>query len=141
MYHSTVHISILDCTAREVLDHYAAPLQIGLSIRRQAGGFSDADLFRIDNSAGSYCLRAWPVGTIGPERLNSLHRLMATARREGLLFVPRLFATGTGATWVQHGGRFWEMQEWMPGRADFCERRSAARLENACRALAQLHLR
>jgi Ser/Thr protein kinase RdoA (MazF antagonist) len=54
--------------------------------------------------------------------------------------VPRVFPTNDGRTVVPHLGRFWELQEWMPGRADFYQLPSKLRLENACIALARLHL-
>jgi Ser/Thr protein kinase RdoA (MazF antagonist) len=44
-----------------------------------------------------------------------------------------------GATCVEVGGRCWELQEWMPGRADYREAPSAAKLRAAARAVARVH--
>src|SRR5260370_21312420 len=96
MYHPNVHISNVDRNARMVLDHYPALFRAGVVLRVQGGGFSGADLCRLDNASGSYCLRAWPAGALGPERLAFLHRLMATARDSGPDCVPRVLATSAG---------------------------------------------
>ena len=137
---SFVHVSNSDYEPNEVLAAYPRPLLgghvIGLGNR---GGFSGAAIYRVDAEAGAYCLRAWPAHQSQPDRLAWLHRLMADARDGGLLFVPRVFATKSGDTKVRHGVRLWELQEWLPGRADFRDSCTHARLENACGALAQLH--
>src|SRR6516165_5243295 len=102
------------------------------------GGFSGAALWRIDGPAGMLCLRAWASHETWP-RLLFRHRLMSEARQGGLSFVPTIFAALDGASAVEHTGRLWELSEWLPGRADFHDYSSAARLEAACMALAQLH--
>ena len=61
------------------------------------------------------------------------------ARAAVLSFVPRLFATPGRHTWISHAGRLWEVQQWMPGRADYRSRPSHARLNAVGTALAQLH--
>jgi Ser/Thr protein kinase RdoA (MazF antagonist) len=131
----------LDPEARTVLDEYpfvlGAPALLPLGNR---GGFSGARLWQVQASGGRLCLRAWPPGEPAPARLQDIHRCMRSAREAGLSFVPPVFATRGGATWVAHSGRLWDVTGWMPGRADFHERPSRARLECACRALAQLHV-
>jgi Ser/Thr protein kinase RdoA (MazF antagonist) len=102
------------------------------------GGFSGCALWRIDGPAGSWCLRAWPPHETWP-RLHFRHELMTTARQHGLHFVPAVLRTCDGATALEHAGRWWEMTEWLPGRADFRDAPSRARLESACTTLAQLH--
>jgi homoserine kinase type II len=64
---------------------------------------------------------------------------MTVARAAGLTFVPRLFAPPGRAAWVEHAGRLWELQEWLPGEADYHRQPSPAKLRAACAALAQLH--
>src|SRR5262249_46375369 len=61
------------------------------------------------------------------------------ARLAGLSFVPAVSDAAGGATAVAHAGRLWDLTEWLPGRADFHEHPTAARLEAACSALARLH--
>jgi Ser/Thr protein kinase RdoA (MazF antagonist) len=50
-----------------------------------------------------------------------------------------VFQTGAGPTWANAAGRIWELTEWMPGKADFCNSPTRARLQSACRALARVH--
>jgi len=63
---------------------------------------------------------------------------MTRARAAGLTFTPRLFSTAGGATWTEHVGRLWELQEWLPGEADYHRRPAPAKLWAACAALARL---
>jgi Ser/Thr protein kinase RdoA (MazF antagonist) len=65
---------------------------------------------------------------------------MHLAREANLRFVPRVMETTGGDTAVEAGRRAWELMEWMPGRADFRECPSPARLQAAARALARVHL-
>jgi Ser/Thr protein kinase RdoA (MazF antagonist) len=137
---SHIHVFDQDDDAREALAYYPAPLRAGRLVRLDNhGGFSGANLFHVEYPGGPLCLRAWPANVSRPQHVESLHRLQGVARDRGLSFVPRVFATTDGLTVVWHAGRCWELQEWMPGRADFHEHPSAARLENACIALARLH--
>jgi Ser/Thr protein kinase RdoA (MazF antagonist) len=129
----------LDRAAREVLARYPAflrqspPLPLG-----NRGGFSGARLWRIEAGVGAFCLRAWPPHET-PQRAHYRHALTARARAHGLHFVPAVLPTLDGGTAVEHAGRLWEVEEWLPGRADYHERPSRVRLEEACRALARLH--
>jgi homoserine kinase type II len=102
------------------------------------GGFSGATLWRIDGPAGPLCLRAWPPSETWP-RLLFRHQLMTLARQNGLRFVPTIFVALDGAAAIEYAGHLWELTEWLPGDADFHRHPSAARLEAACTALAQLH--
>jgi Ser/Thr protein kinase RdoA (MazF antagonist) len=73
------------------------------------------------------------------ERLGWIHRLMRLAQESGLSFVPLVFSTHRGGTWIEHAERFWDLTSWRPGQADFHNRPDPARLEAACVALARLH--
>jgi homoserine kinase type II len=131
--------SALDRAAREVLARYpaflrqSAPVPLG-----NRGGFSGARLWRIESVVGAFCLRAWPPHETLP-RVHYRHALTARARSHGLHFVPAVLPASDGGTAVEHAGRWWEVAEWLPGRADYHERPSRPRLEEACRALARLH--
>jgi Ser/Thr protein kinase RdoA (MazF antagonist) len=133
-------VSPLDQAVCEVLRRYPIirPDQrlIGFGNR---GGFSGARLWRLQESSGSYCVRAWPPGEPAPERLSWIHQLMQRARKAGLDFVPAVVATNEGTTWAQHAGRLWDVTTWMAGQADFHHDPTISRVEAACTALAQLH--
>jgi len=130
---------LLNRAAVEVLRHYSrllwsgAPRPLG-----NRGGFSGARLWRLDGLAGPLCLRAWPTA-MSPSRLDFIHHYAIHARAADLAFVPRLFPSSGGATQVQYAGRLWELQEWLPGEADYHRRPSPAKLRAACSALAELH--
>lgn len=104
------------------------------------GGFSGARLWRIETGDGDYCLRLWPTGNPSPERLRHIHRCQHSARALGLNFVPAIISTKHGKTTVAQEDCLWEMTGWMPGRADFFEHPSIARMEAAFTALAQVHV-
>lgn len=103
------------------------------------GGFSGADLWRVQTAGEAFCLRAWPPDGPLPERLRDIHRWMWAATSAGLEFVPVLLSNLRGTTVTEHASRLWEVTTWMPGRADFHERPTPGRLEAACVALARLH--
>jgi Ser/Thr protein kinase RdoA (MazF antagonist) len=127
----------LNAAALEVLRRYPRPLWSGVPLPLgNRGGFSGARLWRLD---GPLCLRAWPIG-FSPQRLDFIHHCMIHARTAGLTFVPRLFSTVAATTAVEHAGRLWELQEWLPGGADYHRNPSAAKLRAALAALAQLHV-
>lgn len=98
-----------------------------------AGGFSGANLWRVGEDA---YLRAWPEGE-DPARLRWIHGLLRGVR---LPFVPVVFPARDGSTLVEVAGRCWEAGTWLPGVADYHAHPSPARLANACRALAQVHV-
>lgn len=129
----------LDLDAAAVLRRYAAlhPIRDILFLGNR-GGFSGARLWRAETAAGPVCIKAWPADGPDAARLAWIHRLLLQARAAGLDFVPAVFAAD-GATCHVHAGRLWDVTAWMPGRADFRERPTAPRLEQACTALAQLH--
>lgn len=103
-----------------------------------AGGFSGARLWRV-TAEEAWCLRAWPIEGPTETELATIHNLMGKAA-ETLPFVPRLRRQGkTGRTWVAEYGTLWEMATWQPGRADFHEQPSLAKLTAAVEALALLH--
>jgi homoserine kinase type II len=128
----------LDTAARIVLGRYQLPLCTDVVDPWGHYGFSGANLWRVEASAGTFCLRAWPTH-VPASRLEELHRLMTLARERGLSFVPAVLAATHGHTWVEHAGRLWELTQWLPGRPGYHEHPSRERLTSACVALAQLH--
>jgi homoserine kinase type II len=131
----------LNEAARHVVADYPRALQpLSLLPLGNHGGFSGARLWRGEGPAGACCVRAWPPGEPGKDRLDAIHRLMIAARQAGLEFVPEVLASTAGPTWVEHAGRLWDLTGWLRGRADFHQRPAPHRLEAACIALARLHL-
>ena len=100
------------------------------------GGFSGAYVHRLSALHGVFCLRASAPGE-STSRVVSRHALQLAARLD---FVPAIVSTRSGATFVERGGRCWELMQWMPGRADFHDAPTAARLRAAAESLARLHL-
>ncbi len=128
-----------DALPRVVLTRFAlAEATLSLRALGNAGGFSGASLWQVHGATESWCLRAWPA-----ERtilsLEQMHRWLADLEGARLPFIPRLRRTPQGGTWVQEGGRFWEVTTWLPGVADFQQTPTPERLRLACRALAQVH--
>lgn len=130
----------MDEAARDVCQAYPVT-QGGCQLHPlgNAGGFSGARLWRVETQAGWLCLRAWPERGHSPATLVPVHNLMQQAARS-LPFVPRLATTHSGITWVAAAGRWWELATWLPGKADYREHPTRARLAAAVEALAKLHL-
>jgi homoserine kinase type II len=129
-----------DLDALGVLGRYPAFGRAGRLIPLgNRGGFSGACLWRVEAAGAPLCLRAWPARQSDPVRLAFIHCLMTRARRAGLSFVPAVFPADDGTTAVAGAGRLWDLAEWLPGRADFHESPSAARLRAACAAVARVH--
>lgn len=129
-------VDLLDLVARDVLEqNYVSGPAV---LTPHAGGFSGARVWYL-RCAGEFCLRVWPSREPGRERLHEIHRWMTVASAAGLTFVPALLPARSGATWVEHAGRFWEVTTWLPGQADFHAQPSQQRLEAACASLALLH--
>src|SRR5262249_37077732 len=121
-----------------VLARYPAPLRGPLAALGNRAGFSGARLWRLHAQGGDLSLRAWPAGEPAA-RVLARHALMKAARDRGLAFVPAVVAASDGVTAVEEDGRVWELQEWLPGRADYRDAPSPERLGSACAALADLH--
>jgi homoserine kinase type II len=102
------------------------------------GGFSGARLWQVAGETGRFCLRAWPPH-MSAASVDRLHRLTQHARSQRLAFVPAVYPASDGATVVDVAERVWELTQWLPGKADYAEHPSLARLETACDALARLH--
>jgi Ser/Thr protein kinase RdoA (MazF antagonist) len=104
-----------------------------------AGGFSGAVVWRGEDEAGTpiFALKAWPAEGMTADRLRLIHGWMLDV--QGLAFVPRVLAALDSATVVEHGGRVWDIERWMPGTADFHANPCRERLTAACAALARLH--
>jgi Ser/Thr protein kinase RdoA (MazF antagonist) len=102
-------------------------------------GFSGAVILCVETEAGPHCLRGWPP-EVDTDRIAGLHRLLEHVRSRGIDYVAAAVRANDGRTLVSALGRRWQLEPWLPGRADFRERPSDARLTEAMTALARLHL-
>jgi homoserine kinase type II len=102
-------------------------------------GFSGALVVRIETAAGAFCLRGWPLGTKSSEKILALHEFLAYVRAQEINYVPVPVASDDGITLVWVAGRFWQLEPWLPGSADFWSRPSDVRLAAAFKALARFH--
>ena len=102
-------------------------------------GFSGAVIVRVRSDAGDLCLRGWPPNAPPVERLRGLHRLLAHVYAAGVTQVPVPRPAIDGDTLVDHHGRWWQLEPWQPGTADFHQDSSDVRLKNAMAVLAAFH--
>ena len=147
----------------EVLAHYPRPIR-GLDWVRVlgAGGLSGAEIwsgqFGFDSPSEPLalaascsetqltlaarknirCAKRYPPGT-HPHDLQRQHAWLSAATRAGLGYVPRMAISTAGETFVRVGGCIWEIQDWMPGRADFATEPTQAKLAAACEAVLRIH--
>jgi Ser/Thr protein kinase RdoA (MazF antagonist) len=105
----------------------------------EASGFSGAVILRIEAEAGTLCLRGWPPETTEVDRIRGLHRLLSHLRTRGIEVIPVPISSNGGATLVSTAGRWWQLEPWMPGQADFYSTPTASRLVAAAEALARVH--
>ena len=104
-----------------------------------AAGFSGAVIRQMTCQDGRYCLRGWPRNSLPIERIAGLHRLLDWISRRGVRQVAVPIRDGEGVTLVEHHGRFWQIEPWMPGSADFSSNPSVSRLRSAMACLAAWH--
>lgn len=113
----------------------------GLQIRdRVRGGLSAATIWKCAGSAGTFCLRRWPPEHPTEPNLRMIHTALCRAKTCKLDFVPRVFPTSNGESFVNSENALWELTQWMPGVADYLTCPSVERLTNALHALADLHV-
>jgi Ser/Thr protein kinase RdoA (MazF antagonist) len=123
-----------------VLRSYRRLLIGNLSCRAaERPGFSGAIVLRIEIAASSFCLRGWPRGVDNEARILALHEFLAYVGSQGISYLAVPVASDDGHTLVHAEGRFWQLEPWLPGSADFWSRPSDVRLAAAFRALAHLH--
>lgn len=110
-----------------------------IEIPSETGGFSGAGIAQIESSAGVFCLRRWPDRSLPRERLLGLHRLLKTVSDSGVTQVAVPVAAHDGSTLLDVSERFWQLEPWMPGQADFDTNPHRTRLASAMNCLSQWH--
>lgn len=111
----------------------------GFSLPPDGPGFSGAVVLRVETETGPHCLRGWP-SQAEPQRVAGLHRLLKHAHSRGIAFVAPPVPANDGRTLVFATSRWWQLEPWLPGRADFASNPSESRLTAAVTALAESHL-
>lgn len=84
-----------------------------------AGGFSGAELWRIEFPDQWLCLRRWPASHPSRSRLEFIHQVLFHAHRKGFRQFPLPYRTRDQRTFVSYEQRLWELTPWIAGRADF----------------------
>jgi Ser/Thr protein kinase RdoA (MazF antagonist) len=102
-------------------------------------GFSGAIVIRVETDTGPLCLRGWPQGIASDSKILALHKFLAHVRSRGIDYIAEPVASDEGRTLVREADRWWQLEPWLPGTADFWSRPSDARLVAAFEALARLH--
>ena len=105
-----------------------------------AGGFSGAQIWKVQASETTYCLRRWPLPHPNPDRLEWINRVLVHVSNSGCPAVATPIETVGGERFVRQNGFLWECAPWMKGQASFHQAPSAAKLQNAMNCLAQFHL-
>lgn len=138
--HSKIHTMNAQLAGGILKTHYPGIFASGSLHPVEQGGFSGASIVRVETEAGPFCLRRWPPGTMTAKRLAVIHRLLGDVFRAGFTVIPVPVPTRDGCNFVESQGTFWQLEPWMPGKADFHEQPSDARLESAMTTLAEFHL-
>ncbi|MBS0261802.1 MAG: phosphotransferase [Planctomycetes bacterium] len=105
-----------------------------------SGGFSGAQVWRVATHSGPMALRGTDRHAITLDRVRELHRLVEFVQnRSGVpLAVP--VRSLAGESLVVHGSFVWQLEPWLPGRADVEPVVSRGRLTAAMTTLARWHL-
>lgn len=106
---------------------------------REARGFSGALILRVRDGDRTWCLRRWPPGGITRSRLLGLHHFLRDLQAAGISVLAIPTPSAAGETFVEHHALLWQLEPWLPGRADFHVRTSEERLRSAMQTLAQIH--
>jgi len=133
---------VTDESLQPVLSHYGLPApQVHIEPLANAGGWSGSLLWRITDASGHhFCLRRWPLEYLPrTERLKYIHRVLLHVAPE-LPIIASPLRTKSGETFIDYGGHFWEITNWLPGVADFRRNPSRGRLRAAIHVLANFHV-
>lgn len=101
-------------------------------------GFSGAAVFRVVANSGTFCWRRWQP-TQSARRVAELHQLLQHVAACGLSFVPVPKLSLSGFSVIQDAGALWQLETWMPGKADYWQQPNEQRLQAAFQSLAHWH--
>lgn len=103
-----------------------------------AQGFSGTRVYRVRDGLNTYCLKCQPT-SLSVSKLLATHRLLARMFELGMTCIPVPCQTRSGSSSVTTKEGVWQLEPWMPGRADYWAAPSDERLAAACHMLARWH--
>jgi len=126
--------------ARGVLREFGFdPSTAQIECPEAACGFSGALILRVQHDGAWWCLRRWPRRGLPARRIAGLHHFAGWLRQAGVQEIAVPVVSPRGESLVDHQGHLWQIEPWMPGRADFLEDPADEKLQSALQALARLH--
>ncbi|QDU38170.1 Spore coat protein I [Maioricimonas rarisocia] len=102
-------------------------------------GFSGAAIWQVQTAEGTYCLRRWPEEGLPPVRIRTLHHFLRDLANRGIDVVPVPVVAEDGSTLLWHDLAWWQLEPWMPGRADYSKVPTDERLRNIMHVVADIH--
>jgi len=136
MHQATETTAILERILQRYADSVSPHLEAEPQVHR---GFTGATVYRIQTASGEYAMRNWGAAPLTPRRISGLHRLLQFIRSRGVSQVAVPLVTSNGETLVSDGSTDWQLEPWMPGRADFWKKPNEQRLSAAVDTLADWH--
>ena len=104
------------------------------------GGFSGAQIWRLNTPSSDLCLRRWPREHPSRERLQFIHSVLDHASHRGYQLAAVPIRRIDASTFVLVDGSLWELTRWLPGSPDFRPARLLEKLQAALQTLAEFHL-
>ena len=125
---------------RPILSEYDDRFQLSerLAATRYRG-FSGADIFHLKLHTGEFCLRGWLPNALPEERILGLHRLLEFVEQQGVSQIAVPVKSKRGRSLVSHQGRFWQLEPWLTGDANFHANPCRDKLRSAMETLANWH--
>ena len=120
--------------------HQFTPASPLIQAQGSAGGYSGARFWKIRDDHATWCLRRWPAEVASQKpRLAWIHHQLASAFAKGLVEVPVPVLANNRETIVEFDNQLWQLEPWMPGRANFHDTPSLTKLIAAVQCLARFH--
>lgn len=105
------------------------------------GGFSGAELWQFESNAKNFLLRRWPTEANDRKyQLAWINEITQSLNCGGCGFIAAPLVNRKLDTLTEHSGFLWQVEPWLPGRADFWHSPSDQKLQNVMVALAKFHL-
>ena len=133
-------MSISDRHVPHVLQNYSAvtgPVCLILPVTR--GGFSGAQIWKVESKHGIFALRRWPAHGPDSDRLKQLHQLLEGIACDEKCPVARPCPDRSGETLVFSDRARWQLEPWLPGRALQPDEYGIREVQAACGTLAVWH--